>query len=256
VRIEDCRIIVTGAASGLGRAFALGLCADGAKVAAIDVDREGLEALAAEARRRGVGPLFTCAADVSREEDVVRGVRAAWEDCGPINGLINNAGIYRDGVLVKTFEGSVIKMPLAQWRAVLDVDLDGVFLMTREVAARIVAGGVRPGLIINISSVSRHGNPGQGNYSAAKAGVVTATRAWAEELAPHGIRVAAIAPGFVETPILRAMPPDVLGDWIARVPLRRLGRPDEIFAGVRFIIGCDYFNGKCLDIDGGLGISP
>jgi len=93
---------------------------------------------------------------------------------------------------------------------------------------------------------------GQSNYSAAKAGVVADTRVWAQELAPYGIRVAAIAPGFVRTPILDAMQPDVLQTWIDRAPLKRLGEPSEIFAGVRFIFECEFFTGKYLEIDGGL----
>jgi 3-oxoacyl-[acyl-carrier protein] reductase len=105
--------------------------------------------------------------------------------------------------------------------------------------------------VINVSSVSRVGNAGQSNYSAAKAGVVANARGWARELARYGIRVAAIAPGFIRTPILEGMPPGKLDEYVERVPLGRVGEPAEIFAGVRFIVECDYFTGRCLDIDGG-----
>lgn len=251
MNISECSAIVTGAASGLGREFTMSFCRAGARVAAFDINQAALEALAAEAQELG-GELHTYRVDVSREEDVVQHVALAFEECGHINTLINNAGIYRDGLLVREHRGRIIKMPLTQWKAVLDVDLTGPFLMTREVAALMIARELTPGIVINIASISHHGNAGQSNYSAAKAGVIADTRVWAQELAPHGIRVAAIAPGFIQTPILKAMLPDVLENWRSRIPLGRLGEPHEIFLGVRFIIECEYFNGRCLDIDGGL----
>ena len=140
---------------------------------------------------------------------------------------------------------------MKQWQAVIDVDLTGPFLFTRELAASIIEHGDGPGVIVNISSVSRHGNPGQSNYSAAKAGLVADTTLWAKELARHGIRVGAVAPGFVDTPILRGMRPEVLDKMLAQVPLRRAATPYEIFLAVKFIIECDYFTGRCIDVDGG-----
>jgi 3-oxoacyl-[acyl-carrier protein] reductase len=252
MKLNELRIVVTGAASGLGRQFCLSLAREGAQVAAVDIHEAGLGTLAAEPH--GPGTIRTWRADVARQEEVQETIRQAVEHFGSLNGLINNAGVYRDGVLVKVDEerGRLLKLPLAQWQAVIDVDLTGPFLMTREVAAHMLQQKVRPGIIINISSVSRHGNAGQANYSAAKAGVVANTTVWAQELAPYGIRVGAIAPGFIRTPILRAMHPEVLEGWISRVPLKRLGEPEEIFAGVRFIIECEYFNARCLEIDGGL----
>ena len=142
-------------------------------------------------------------------------------------------------------------MSLDDWQAVIDVDLTGPFLMTREVAAHMVEAD-HGGVIVNISSVSRDGNRGQSNYSAAKAGLVADTKLWGEELARYGIRVGAIAPGFVRTPILDAMRPEVLEAMVSKVPLRRLAEPAEIFQGVRFIVECDYFTSCCLDITGGV----
>lgn len=250
--LNGLRVIVTGASSGLGKETALSLCRAGAKVACVDVDSAGLTNLVAEAGAFA-GEMRSYQADISREEEVIEAVNRASTDYHSINALVNSAGIYRDGLLLRSWpSGAITKLPLAQWKAVIDVDLTGLFLMTREVAAQMVEKAVRPGVIINISSISRHGNPGQGNYSAAKAGVVADTRVWAQELAPYGIRVAAIAPGFIQTPILRAMQPETLKEWVTKVPLKRLGEPHEIFSGVRFIIECEYFNGKCLDIDGGL----
>jgi 3-oxoacyl-[acyl-carrier protein] reductase len=184
---------------------------------------------------------------------MVTGAAAAM---GGLNGLVNNAGIFRDGLLIKKDRdtGAIQKMTLKNWQTVIDVDLTGPFLCTRDFAAWVAENGVKDSVIVNISSVSRHGNQGQSNYSAAKAGLVADTKLWSQELARYGVRVAAIAPGFIETPILQGMRPEVLEKTVAQVPLRRLGTPEEIFQGIRFIFECGYFTGRCLDIDGGLVI--
>jgi len=255
MKIEELRVIVTGAASGMGRQFALDLCAGGAGVAAMDVEASGLDKLQEEAAALP-GELKAYCASVASEPEVKATVAQASEELGGVNGLINNAGIFRDGLLVKQDRktGAIKSMSLEKWQAVLDVDLTGPFLMTREVVTQMLAKEIRPGVIINISSVSRRGNMGQSNYSAAKAGLVADTRLWALELARHGIRVAAIAPGFVKTPILEAMRPEMLDKMLAQVPLRRLALPEGIWQGVRFIVECDYFTAKCLDLDGGLDL--
>lgn len=252
MKVEDLAIIVTGAASGLGRCFALSLASEGAQVMAADVDEDGLAELAEEAE----GELETCICNVADEDDVVAMVATTVEAFGRVNGLINNAGIFRDALLISPDKetGEVRRMSLEQWQAVIDVDLTGPFLCTREVAAHMVETGEKPGVIINISSVSRHGNRGQSNYSAAKAGLVADTKLWAEELSRYGIRVGAVAPGFVQTPILDAMRPEVLEKLVSQVPLRRPGKPEEIYSAVRFIIDCDYFTGRCVDVDGGIKI--
>ena len=254
MKLEDLKIIVTGGASGLGRAFCAELVAGGASVMAADVDEEGLAALAEELGPRGT--IATCKVDVSSEEDVVRMVEQTVETFGLVNGLINNAGIFRDALLVKKDRktGEVHTMSLDDWQKVIDVDLTGVFLCTREVARAMVEADTRPGVIVNISSVSRHGNRGQSNYSAAKAGLVADTKLWSEELARYGIRVGAVAPGFTRTPILEAMRDEVLERLVAQVPLRRIGEPEEIYQAVRFVLECDYFTGRCIDVDGGLTI--
>lgn len=246
----DLRIAVTGAASGLGRHFVLALADLGASVVALDTDANGLAELAAATTSR----VRVREMDVRDEGQVARVVTELADELDGLNGLVNNAGIYRDGRLVTLGEDGPRKMSLLQWRAVLDTDLTGPFLVARDVAAQMLDRGIRPGIIVNISSVMRHGNAGQSNYSAAKAGVAALTKVWAEELAPHGIRVVTIAPGFVRTPILTRTDPTVLAQWIARVPLRRLGEPGEIFAALRFAIECDFFTGKCLEVDGGLSV--
>jgi 3-oxoacyl-[acyl-carrier protein] reductase len=253
MQIEELSAIVTGASSGMGRHFALSLCREGARVAAFDVNPEGLSSLAREAQALK-GALKTFEVNVAREDEVVGGVAKAFEAVGPINALVNNAGIFRDGLLVKPDKatGKVERLSLAHWQAVLDVDLTGPFLMTREVAATMIEAKVARGVVVNISSVSRHGNTGQSNYSAAKAGLVADTKLWAQELARYHIRVGAIAPGFVRTPLLEGMRPEMLEKLTSGVPLKRLGEPAEIFAGIRFIVECEYFTGRCIDIDGGL----
>ena len=142
-------------------------------------------------------------------------------------------------------------MSLDDWNAVIDVDLTGPFLFAREVAAQMIRDN-NGGVIVNISSCSRHGNRGQSNYSAAKAGLVADTKLWGEELAKHGIRVGAVAPGFVQTPILDGMRPEMLEKMVSKVPLGRVAKPEEIFQAVRFIFECDYFTGRCIDVDGGI----
>lgn len=244
MQLSDVRFIVTGAASGLGKSTALYLSAQGGRIAAMDIDGEGLE----ELKRESGGRIHTYVLDVAKEDDVIKQVQRADEELAKVNGLINYAGISRDGVLVRPWG---IKLPLAQWKKVIDVDLTGTFLMVREVASAMIASSIPSGVIITVSSISRHGNVGQASYSAAKAGVVADTRVWARELAPYGIRVAAISPGLFDTPILNTIHPDILKGYVARIPLGRLGRPDELSPAVRFIIECEYFTGECLEINGG-----
>ena len=138
-------------------------------------------------------------------------------DFGAINGLVNNAGILRDGLTIKVKDGQLSKMSLAQWQSVIDVNLTGVFLCTREVAAKMIELK-NEGAIVNISSISRAGNMGQANYSAAKAGVAADTVVWAKELARYGIRVAGVAPGFIETEMTAGMKPEALEKMTAGIP--------------------------------------
>ncbi len=253
MKLEDAKVVVTGAASGMGRQFALEFAAAGAAVASCDVNDEGLASLAEEASALP-GTVRTYNLNVADEAAVTAFFDQAWADFGGLNGLVNNAGIFRDGLLVKPDKatGGVKRMSLRNWQMVLDVDLTGPFLCTRELAARIIENEGGPAVVVNISSISRSGNMGQSNYSAAKAGLVADTVIWAKELARYGVRVGAIAPGFVDTPILQGMKPEMLEQMLKPVPLRRTGTTGEIFAGVRFIFECDYFTGRCIDIDGGL----
>jgi len=255
MNLNDAKILVTGGASGMGRHFCLMLAEAGADVAAADMNEDGLQSLK-EAAADLPGTIRTYTVNVAEEESVIQLFDTAWADFNGLNGVINNAGIFRDGLLVKKDRktGDIKKMSLRNWKMVVDVDLTGPFLCAREFAERHIANDGGEGVIVNISSIARYGNQGQSNYSAAKAGLVADTVVWGKELARYGIRTGAIAPGFVDTPILQGMRPDVLEGMLKAVPLRRVATPDEIFAGVRFIIECGYFTGRCIDIDGGMRI--
>lgn len=233
----------------MGRAFVRALREDGAQVGFCDLDPLQVSRVVSEEAGEVVGFV----ADVSDEVQVEALVRDAWSALGGIQVWINNAGIVRDGLLVRHLrDGHFAKMSLSDWRAVIDVDLTAPFLCTRELALASIAAGASPLVVVNMSSASRHGNPGQSNYSAAKAGLVADTRLWAQELARHHVRVVAIAPGFVDTPMLQEMREDVLQLAMRKVPLGRAARPEEIYQAVRFAIECDYVNGTCIEVDGGL----
>jgi 3-oxoacyl-[acyl-carrier protein] reductase len=253
--IKGSKILVTGGASGMGREFSLAFARDGADVAICDLSDEGIASTIAAAEGLP-GKVVGFKADVSDEEQVVKLINDAHAALGGLTGLVNNAGIFRDGLLVKPDPETktIKKMSLKAWNQVIAVDLTGPFLCTREFAAKCIETGTKSAVIVNISSVARHGNVGQGNYSAAKAGLVADTKLWGIELARYGIRVGAVAPGFVDTPILQGMRPDVLEGMLKGVPLRRAAKPGEIYMAVKFIVECDYFTGRCIDVDGGITI--
>lgn len=245
--LKDLRIIVTGAGKGMGAHFATRLHEAGAKVAAGDVDEAGLASLPEGILRRRL--------DVSDEADVQAFVGWADDALGGVNGLINNAGILRDGLLVKKDRttGELQLLSKAQWQAVLDVNLTGAMFMVREVVAAMLRRNKRPGVIVNMSSISRHGNRGQSNYVAAKASLAANTLTWAREFAPYGVRVTAVAPGMIDTPMTRGMNPKALEAFVAQIPVGRIGQPDDIWQAVRFCLECDYFNARTIDVDGGVG---
>lgn len=250
MQLKDSVIIVTGGGQGLGRAMAEYLAGRGARLALVDLDQQRLdEAVTACKSAGGDARSYIC--NVANEDQVSNMVSQVAGDFGTINGLINNAGILRDGLLLKVRDGEIQKMPLNQWQSVIDVNLTGVFLCTREVAAKMVELQSK-GLIINISSISRAGNMGQSNYSAAKAGVAAMTVVWAKELARYGIRVAGIAPGFIETEMTASMKPEALEKMTAGIPLRRMGKPEEIAHSAAYLFENDYYSGRILELDGGL----
>ena len=249
--LENKTVLITGAARGLGAAIAKELAARGAALALVDLDAASLEPT--HARCENVGArVESYAADVAREEDVIALFEKVVGDFGRLDALINNAGILRDGLLVKVKEGEIIeKLSLEQWQAVIDVNLTGVFLCGREAAAHMIRLGAG-GCIINMSSISRAGNFGQSNYSAAKAGVAALTVVWARELARHRIRVNAIAPGMVRTEMVASMKPEMLEKIAATSPVGRLCEPDEIAHAAAFLLENDYMDGRVLEIDGAM----
>ena len=252
MKLSDAKMIVTGAAQGMGRHFALRFAESGAEVVAGDVNEAGLESLT-QASQDLPGRIHGRRLDVSREDDTEAFVDFAHNAMGGLNALVNNAGILRDGLLVKKDRttGEISKMSRAQWQSVIDVNLTGATFMVRETVAKMAAQGHR-GVIVNMSSIARYGNRGQSNYSAAKAALAANTRTWSLEFQKFGIRVGAIAPGMVETPMTDGMNPKALEHWTGQIPVGRIGQPEDIFLAVRFVIECEYFNGRTIDVDGGL----
>jgi 3-oxoacyl-[acyl-carrier protein] reductase len=250
MQLEEVRAMVTGAASGLGKHFTLEFARAGAAVAAGDIDLKGLEELK-NLSDALPGRILTGRLDVSQEASVMAFVKQACQEFEGINVLVNNAGILRDGLLATGQGGWIKKLPTAQWKQVLDVNLTGPYLVTREVVSEVLTRGIKPSVVINISSISHDGNPGQSNYSASKAGLDACTRTWALELAPAGMRVGAVAPGVVDTPMLKHISEEAMKSLVSGVPLGRIGRPQEIWLAVRFIVECDFFTGRVIEVDGG-----
>ena len=244
-------IAITGAGRGLGRAIALRLASQGAVLALIDVNRADLEVTEAEVRSRdGRCALFVC--NVADEPEVEATFAAIEEHLGALHGLVNCAGILRDGMLIKMKEGKLVeKMSLSQWQAVIDVNLTGTFLCGREGAALMAKGG-QGGVIINISSIARAGNIGQSNYAASKAGVASLVVTWGRELARHGIRVMGIAPGVFATDMTAAMKPEAMARMQQAIPVGALGQGEQLAQTVQFILANDYLSGRIIDLDGGL----
>ncbi|MBK7395104.1 MAG: SDR family oxidoreductase [Myxococcales bacterium] len=248
MKLDQLKIIVTGGGRGMGAHFARRLHEAGAKVAVGDVDEAGLAELPEGIARRRL--------DVSSEDDAVAFVAWAAEQLGGLNGLINNAGILRDGLLVKKDKttGEITKLSKAQWDAVIGVNLTGATYMAREVVAHMAKTGDKPGVVVNISSVARHGNRGQSNYTAAKSALAANTVTWAREWASFGVRCAAVAPGMVETPMTQGMNQKARDALVAAIPVGRIGLPEDLWLAVKFVLECDYFNGRTIDVDGGLSM--
>ena len=243
-------IAITGGGQGLGRAMATIIAGRGAHIALIDLNQEKLDETVELCKQAG-GDAKAYICNVANEDSVVETFQQIADDSGRLDAVINNAGILRDGFLLKAKDGQIEKkMSLAEWQAVIDVNLTGVFLCGREAAEQMIKTGSK-GVIINISSVSRAGNAGQTNYSAAKAGVAAMTVTWAKELSRYGIRSAGVAPGFIATDMTASMKPEVIEKITAHIPSGRMGTPEEIANTCLYILETDYVNGRIIEMDGG-----
>jgi 3-oxoacyl-[acyl-carrier protein] reductase len=252
MEIKDKVIVVTGGGRGLGKAFANDLADRGAKLALVDLNADDLANVQASCEAKGV-EVRTYVTNVAQEDEVVKLFEDVVSDFGTVDALINNAGITRDGLLVRKKDGVVQKMSLANWQIVIDVNLTGVFLCAREFFGKLLEQD-KAGVCINISSISRNGNMGQTNYTATKSGVAEMTVTWAKELSRYGIRVGAIAPGYINTEMVAAIRDDVKQKIIDQVPLKRLGDPSEMSHSAIYILENDYFTGRVIECDGGLRI--
>lgn len=250
MELKESVIAITGAGQGLGQMMAIRLAQAGADLALLDVNETGLLKTQEQCRMLSAKALIY-RLDVTNESEVESTFDEILQDFGQLNGLINNAGVLRDGLLVKSKEGVITKMSLEQFNLVMNVNVTGTFLCGREAAVKMIESDSQ-GVIINISSVARAGNIGQTNYSASKAAVATMAITWARELARYGIRAAAIAPGVVKTAMAEQMKPEAIERLHQMIPLGRMGDASEIAHAVRYILENDYFTGRVLEIDGGI----
>ncbi|MCD8490388.1 MAG: 3-oxoacyl-[acyl-carrier-protein] reductase [Desertifilum sp.] len=242
-RLNDKVAIVTGASRGIGRAVAIALASEGAKVV-VNYASSSTAAQEVVSTITEMGQTaIALAADVSKADEVENLINATMEKWGRVDILVNNAGITRDTLL--------LRMKPEEWQAVIDLNLTGVFLCTRAVSKIMLKQ--RSGRIINISSVAgQMGNPGQANYSAAKAGVIGFTKTVAKELASRSVTVNAVAPGFIETDMTKDLKAD---DILKFIPLGRYGKPEEIAGMVKFLATDDaaaYITGQVFNVDGGM----
>ena len=238
--------IITGAAQGIGLATALKFAHEGARVVVCDVRQAAVDQAVTSCQATGAEALGVVV-DVTQREMVDGMVKQVQDRFGRIDVLVNNAGITQDARLQK--------MTLEQFDRVIDVNLRGVFHCSQAVCDTLVAQG--SGVILNASSVvGIYGNFGQTNYAASKFGVIGFTKTWSRELGPKGIRVNAVAPGFIATPILSTIPEKVMQEMVDRVPLKRLGQPEDI-ANVYAFLASDeaaYINGAVIEVCGGMTV--
>lgn len=244
MRLKGANALITGAAQGIGMAIAAGMAREGANVCIADVNIDKAEASAEEVRKSGV-KASAIKLDVSNQDEVINAFRSFIKDFGTLDILVNNAGITRDTLL--------IRMKEEDWDSVMNINLKGTFLCSRE-AVRIMSKQ-RAGKIINISSIVAFiGNPGQANYSSSKAAVIGLTKTIAREYAGRGIRVNAVAPGFIQTPMTDNLPDKVKDEMKQSIPLASFGTTGDVTNAVIFLASkeSDYITGQVLHVNGGM----
>lgn len=243
MKLADKVALITGGARGIGKETARKFLQEGAKIVICDRDRSAGIAVLEEFGEKNRVEFFEV--DVTNTAQIEEMVQTTIDTYGRIDILINNAGITIDGFLTKMNE--------ADWEKVIAVNLSGVFKFTKAVIPVMMEQGA--GVIINASSVvGLYGNIGQTNYAATKAGVIGLTKSWAKEFGPKGIRVNAIAPGFIETDMTSAVPKKILDIMKEKTPLKKLGKPEDIASAYLFLASddADFINGAVLSVDGGL----
>lgn len=243
-RLEGKTAVVTGGGQGIGKAIALTLAEAGANTVIVDINKETAESAAKEIEAKGVkSAAVVC--DITDSEAVKNMVKSILEQFSTIDVLVNNAGITKDGF--------IMRMTDDQWDAVLNINLKGAFNCIRGVTRQMFKQ--RSGTIVNISSViGVMGNAGQVNYAASKAGLIGVTKSAAKEFASRGIRVNAIAPGFIDTPMTHAIPEEHKNKYLEAIPLKRYGDPKEVGRLVLFLASdaSSYITGQVINVDGGL----
>jgi 3-oxoacyl-[acyl-carrier protein] reductase len=249
MNLKDKKVIVTGGMKGIGKAVVLDLLDEGATVGVFDKDVKGFGNL-----QQSNSDVCCIECDVTDHVKVATAVDRFYNDFGEINALINNAGILFSAPLIRLTPQGVVKHDINMWEKVIATDLSSVFYVTTNVVEKMILKRTK-GVIVNISSICAAGNAGQSAYSAAKAGVNALTVTWAKELGLLGIRVIGIAPGFFDTESTHnALSDDHIKHVVKEVPLRRLGKTDEIAHCITSVLQNDYINGKIIEIDGGLTI--
>lgn len=246
MRLEGKTAIVTGGANGIGKKTAEVFAKEGAKVVIADFDVESGQETAEEINKRDGEAIFV-KVDVSDIDSSKNLINKTVEEFGKLDVLVNNAGITADGFLTKMDE--------KQWDRVIDINLKGVFNCSKFAAEHMMENG--EGVILNASSVvGLYGNIGQTNYAATKFGVIGLTKTWAKELAPKGVRVNAVAPGYTNTAMMETVPQKVLDSLINKTPMKRLGEVEDIANAYLFLASdeASYINGTILNVDGGLVI--
>ena len=244
--IKGKKVIVTGGAAGIGQSIVEKLLSEGAIVGVFNKPNK---TFTESNNKSGV---YNKICDVSNPDQVEMAVNEFFNKFGSIDVLINNAAVLEDQPLISFSSKGLQKHKISLWKKILDTNLSSVFYMTSNVVEKMFLKKTK-GIIINVSSISSTGNPGQTAYSAAKAGVNALTKTWSKELNFLGIRAAGRFPGFTKTKmILDGNRKKFVEEWIQKVPLKRLAEPTEIAHGVSFIIHNDYFHGKILEIDGGI----